>query len=276
MTSQYLIPKVFRFYPNLYSFLAEKGILQDGYMKFKQTQLNYPVPKCKLSPSQVNDVFYIWNDDRYKDLWEEFKASKWYEDLSHSYEYYVKGLKQVLPDTLPGIGYWQEQTTTTGQTVNFIQSDKDNSCVHVMNHPNLEFKSISPVFVEPTEDLQESDTEVSVGKKFDNGKTQWSLLPFDALEQVVKVLQHGAEQYGPNNWQQLDDFYNRYWNAAMRHLIQYRSRQMDPQWNLSHMAHCACNILFLLWGEMHNKFRTEHSYDEPKSECRSKKEQEKK
>lgn len=261
MTNHYLVPKIFVFYPNLYNFLAENGILQDGYMKFKQTQLDTPTPKNQLNPQQVNDVFYIWHIELYKDLWEKFKSSKWYRELPYSYEYYAKGLKQVLPDTLSGIGYWQVNTTTAGQTVNFIQSDKDNSCVHVMNHSDLEFKSTPTVYVEPTKDLNES-SKASVGKKFDNGKTQWSLLPFDALEQVVKVLQHGAEQYGSNNWQQLDDFYNRYWNAAMRHLIQYRSRQMDPQWNLSHMAHCACNILFLLWGEMHNKFRTEHSYDE--------------
>ncbi len=85
--------------------------------------------------------------------------------------------------------------------------------------------------------------------KFDNGKLDWSLLPYDALEEVVKVLEFGKHKYSAWNWANGEGFqYTRVFSAIMRHLLAFmRGEDLDPESGLSHISHCACNILFLLY-----------------------------
>lgn len=95
--------------------------------------------------------------------------------------------------------------------------------------------------------------EASAGKKYDSGKLRYDLVPFQALDDVVQVLTFGAEKYGPNNWQQLDQAHDRYFAAALRHLSKHQQGEVvDPESGLSHLAHAACCVLFLLHGEEHS------------------------
>jgi hypothetical protein len=84
------------------------------------------------------------------------------------------------------------------------------------------------------------------GLKYDSGKLNWSLMPFGALQDVVKVLEFGSQKYAPNNWQYVDNADERYWNAAMRHLIAHKTEDSDSETGLSHLAHATCCLLFLL------------------------------
>ena len=89
--------------------------------------------------------------------------------------------------------------------------------------------------------------------KKDSGKLKWSLLPFEELKDVVKVLMHGAEKYSVNNWKKCDDT-NRYKDALMRHVIAYVSgEKTDEEFGLSHLAHAICNCLFLMWFDKHKE-----------------------
>jgi hypothetical protein len=86
------------------------------------------------------------------------------------------------------------------------------------------------------------------GQKFDQGKPDWSLLPWEELEEVVKVLTAGREKYGANNWQMVDSAIDRYFSAAMRHLAARKIQgEKDPESGFSHLAHAVCNLLFLMW-----------------------------
>ena len=81
--------------------------------------------------------------------------------------------------------------------------------------------------------------------KNDNGKLQWSLMPFEQLEDTVRVLMKGAEKYSRDNWKKGDDV-NRYKDALMRHVTAYiKGEERDPEDNLPHLAHAICNCLFL-------------------------------
>lgn len=84
--------------------------------------------------------------------------------------------------------------------------------------------------------------------KLDSGKLDWSLLPFDTIEEVVKVLEFGKIKYSAHNWCSGEGFkYTRVVNALLRHLFAFmRGEDNDPETGLSHVAHCACNIIFLL------------------------------
>ena len=84
-------------------------------------------------------------------------------------------------------------------------------------------------------------------KKYDKGKPKWSMLPFAQVEQILRIVEFGAEKYGKDNWQTCKEP-ERYIDAAFRHLIAYASgNKKDSESGKSHLAHCACNLLFLMW-----------------------------
>ena len=89
--------------------------------------------------------------------------------------------------------------------------------------------------------------------KHDTGKLQWSILPFEELEDVVRVLMHGAEKYTVDNWKKCEDT-DRYKDALMRHVIAYtKGEKIDNEFGLSHLAHAVCNCLFLMWFDKHKE-----------------------
>jgi hypothetical protein len=86
--------------------------------------------------------------------------------------------------------------------------------------------------------------------KYDHDKPRIDLL-FDgmphALEAVSKVLTFGAKKYKEHSWQTVDNGFYRYKAALLRHLIyQAMGEQNDPESDLHHLAHAACNALFIL------------------------------
>lgn len=84
------------------------------------------------------------------------------------------------------------------------------------------------------------------GVKFDNDKLPWHLLPGDALDEIARVLKHGALKYGERNWEQ-GMAWHRPFSAAMRHLWAYwRGEDYDQETGCLHLAHAACCVLFML------------------------------
>ncbi len=85
------------------------------------------------------------------------------------------------------------------------------------------------------------------GRKNDQGKLRWSLVPLDAMREVVRVLMGGADQYAPDNWVEVENARERYYNAGVRHVTTwYEGDSIDAQWGLHHLAHGICCFLFLL------------------------------
>lgn len=88
---------------------------------------------------------------------------------------------------------------------------------------------------------------MTVGRKDDGGKRRWDLLPWDAVEHVVRVLEFGATKYTEGGWRHVPDARRRYMAATTRHLVAWwRGEKTDPESGLPHLAHAACNVLFLL------------------------------
>ena len=84
----------------------------------------------------------------------------------------------------------------------------------------------------------------SNGMKFDGEKPDYSLVPFGALDEVVKVLTYGAKKYDRFNWEKVEDI--RYQAAALRHISAYmQGEKYDPETGINHMAHAICSLLFL-------------------------------
>lgn len=105
-----------------------------------------------------------------------------------------------------------------------------------------------------------SRTATTDGQKLDTGKLRFLYLtPWDAMAEIVKVLEFGAKKYtrteadgrvvkGEHNWKMVPGGYQRYLDAAARHLIAAQGGEdRDPESGLYHLGHAGCCILFALW-----------------------------
>jgi hypothetical protein len=92
-----------------------------------------------------------------------------------------------------------------------------------------------------------------LGKKYDHGKPDYSLMPVLAEEAVIKVLTFGANKYGRENWKLVEDAVNRYTAATKRHMAAIqKGEKLDPESGIHHYAHAICSLLFLLELELEN------------------------
>lgn len=89
--------------------------------------------------------------------------------------------------------------------------------------------------------------------KFDQDKLPLHLLSTEAMNQTAAVLQFGAKKYAEHNWRKGFDW-SRPLAAAMRHITAFNNGEdKDPESGLSHLAHAACCIMFLLEFEKTHK-----------------------
>ena len=89
------------------------------------------------------------------------------------------------------------------------------------------------------------------GKKYDQGKPMFSLIPPLAEREVAKVLTFGAQKYAPDNWRYVEDHFSRYLSAARRHINMVQLGEThDPETGLHHYAHAICCLMFLLEKEL--------------------------
>lgn len=85
------------------------------------------------------------------------------------------------------------------------------------------------------------------GKKFDDSKPRFSLIPAEALPPVMRTLEYGAKKYSEGNWRYVTNAHDRYFDAAHRHLASWWSGETeDAETGESHLAHAICCLMFLL------------------------------
>ena len=85
--------------------------------------------------------------------------------------------------------------------------------------------------------------------RYNSGKTDFTLLPVDALEAESNVWMMGMEKYGRNNWEKLwgDETKNVVMQSAMRHMMAILSGEdIDNESGQPHAAHVRCNMAMLI------------------------------
>jgi hypothetical protein len=81
--------------------------------------------------------------------------------------------------------------------------------------------------------------------RYNKGKLRWSLVNFKAIEEMVKVLEFGAEKYDDDNWKKGLP-YKEVCESAMRHLLAFmEGHTLDEETHLTHTAHVMANMMFL-------------------------------
>lgn len=109
-------------------------------------------------------------------------------------------------------------------------------------------KTINPVFANRPASASTPLllTPAPEGRKDDDGKNRFDLLPPDALSEVVRVYTFGAGKYGDRNWEQ-GLRWGRVFAAICRHLFSWwRGEDHDPETGINHLAHAAWGCLTLL------------------------------
>ena len=98
-----------------------------------------------------------------------------------------------------------------------------------------------------TDGVVRSQTENISGRKFDVDKLEYGLVPPIAFKAVVEILTIGARKYDRDNWKHVPDAKRRYFDAAMRHIWDWKSGdKYDEETSKNHLAHAICNLMFLL------------------------------
>jgi len=88
--------------------------------------------------------------------------------------------------------------------------------------------------------------------KLDTGKLSYSLLPVDALAEVVRVYNIGEAKYGRNNWAK-GMAWHRAYDALQRHANAFwRGEDFDPVDGQHHLASVCWCALTLMTYQMRN------------------------
>lgn len=85
------------------------------------------------------------------------------------------------------------------------------------------------------------------GIKHDTGKPRMSLIPDGVLDEVLAVLEFGAQKYSPDNWHKLENAKTRYYDAAHRHIAaDRRGEKTDEESGRHPLAHAIADLIFML------------------------------
>lgn len=80
----------------------------------------------------------------------------------------------------------------------------------------------------------------------DSHKPPMAMLPGEPLRQVAAVMAMGAKKYGTHNWRK-GSAWSRYISSTLRHIFAWLSGETnDPESGINHLAHAACNLLFVI------------------------------
>ena len=80
--------------------------------------------------------------------------------------------------------------------------------------------------------------------RFNEGKPKWTLVHFESLIPLVRVLEFGASKYSPNNWKKGLDL-KEILDSTQRHLASLiDGEEIDSESQLPHIGHIMCNAMF--------------------------------
>ena len=98
------------------------------------------------------------------------------------------------------------------------------------------------------------------GKKFDEGKLDWTLINWASMEGLVKRLMCGEVKYGRDNWKEVVNAIPRYRKALLRHVFQYLNDGADLEDSedslmkgTTHLDAAMCCLMFLKYFEKFEK-----------------------
>jgi len=179
------------------------------------------------------------HDGHSRDCFEYVRAvsalpHQWYEVVKRddeTFEYIIPSYGRTWDHSNNNTFTWSELPTETPE-----------------QHPLTKYARKSTIGI-PFERLSQLAQLESGGVKHDGDKLKPTLLLDDmplAIQEMLKVLKHGADKYAEGNWLKVNDGVNRYRNACDRHRLQSSIEEYDSESGFLHLAHEAVNAVMLL------------------------------
>lgn len=89
-----------------------------------------------------------------------------------------------------------------------------------------------------------TNKEENKALRYNEGKARWSLVHFQSLLPMVKVLEFGATKYAVDNWKK-EMPKETILNSMFRHVTALMDgEENDPESKLHHIGHIMCNCMF--------------------------------
>ena len=93
--------------------------------------------------------------------------------------------------------------------------------------------------------MKDTTKITDAGSRYNTGKLKWSYIHWPSMEELVKVMEHGATKYGPNNWKK-GLYITEVSESLLRHLFAFlEGEDIDEESGESHWGHILCNAMFL-------------------------------
>ena len=109
-------------------------------------------------------------------------------------------------------------------------------------------KTIRKEIVKEVDEFQEALLDRDKAERalrYNSGKLEWSLVDFDSLEGLVRVLEYGKDKYARDNWKKGMPV-TQVTESLMRHLFAFaKGEDLDPESGCRHISHVLCNAMFL-------------------------------
>ena len=120
---------------------------------------------------------------------------------------------------------------------------------YIQHRETGEIKAIGDTDIIPKEYklyVGQVQVRADAGNKFDGKKNRLDLVHPVFTQSLGWVMTHGAKKYGDWNWYK-GLAWSRVYGALQRHLhAWYEGEDIDDESNLSHLAHAAACLMFLL------------------------------
>lgn len=92
-----------------------------------------------------------------------------------------------------------------------------------------------------------TENKKSIKNDRKDGKVRMDLLPWPELEKIAEVYTAGAAKYGDHNWENLENGYERYKGAMLRHLTEVeKGNTIDEDTGCLHIAQVAWNAIAMV------------------------------
>lgn len=194
-------------------------------------------------------TIYKYTEKPVKPECDDHYLMQWYRDLGFACEriagYFKVSTSEVEKNTVHTLGVVSiEEPHTEDTEAESVEEDKAEA-------PEVESEQVESESVKVESEEPEKPQPTYPGKDT-TGKARLSLVPPGIIEAVGEVRTFGCKKYGASdNWKTVKPEF--YVDALMRHLVRYLRdpKAKDPESGLSHLAHMATNIAFLI--EMEDK-----------------------
>ena len=97
--------------------------------------------------------------------------------------------------------------------------------------------------------MKDTSKKITTAKRFNEGKVDLTLIPYDAEIEEARVWMMGEEKYGRNNWEKLwgEDTVDLCLACSLRHInAMKRGELIDNESGLPHAAHVRCNMAMII------------------------------